>query len=90
MYIKTSREHSNQKIFFQSQYLTIAGCGHGEVKLVDGSSPTEGRVEVCLNNQWGTVTDDGWSSNDAEVVCQQLGYPTDGEMWNMIKDVFMT
>ena len=31
------------------------------------------------------MTDDGWGSNDAKVVCQQLGYPTDGQTWNMIK-----
>ena len=57
---------------------------------MDGSTPNEGRVEICIDNQWGTVTDDGWSSNDAKVVCQQLGYHhTDGEMRNMIKDDFI-
>ena len=55
------------------------GCQHGDIKLVGGSSQNEGRVEVCINNQWGTVTDDGWSSSDAKVVCRQLGYSTDGE-----------
>ena len=58
----------------------IAGCQRGDIKLVDGSSQNEGRVEICIDNQWGTVTDDGWSSNDAKVVCRQLGYSTDGEM----------
>ena len=82
---ETSREHSNQNMFFQTNYFPIAGCRHGDVKLVDGSSSNEGRVEICINNQWGTVTDDGWNSNNAKVVCQQLGYPTDGEQWNMIR-----
>ena len=61
------------------------GCQHGDVKLVNGNSPNEGRVEICLNNQWGTVTDDGWSSSDARVVCRQLGYTTDGEAWKHSK-----
>ena len=61
------------------------GCQHGDIKLVNGSNPNEGRVEICINNQWGTVTDDGWSSNETQVVCRQLGYSTDGKTWKQLK-----
>ena len=44
--------------------------------MVDGSNPAEGRVEVNINNEWGTVCDDGWGIAEASVICRQLGYST--------------
>ncbi|XP_030842869.1 deleted in malignant brain tumors 1 protein [Strongylocentrotus purpuratus] len=49
----------------------------GAVRLVDGSSPDEGRVEIFHDDQWGTVCDRGWDDNDARIVCRQLGYTGD-------------
>ena len=61
--------------------LFYAGCVHGDIRLTgtgSGISSTAGRVEVCLNNQWGTVCDDFWGFFDARVVCRQMGYSASG------------
>ena len=54
-------------------------CTNGKIRLVNGASPNQGRVEMCWNRAWGTITDDGWSVVDARVVCRELGYTTIGQ-----------
>lgn len=54
------------------------GCHSGEVRLVGGTRYIEGRVEICLNNEWGTVCNQMWDNADAKVVCRQLHFASSG------------
>ena len=45
-----------------------------DVRLVDGTGPWEGRLEVNLNGQWGAVCDTGFGDKEAGVICRMLGY----------------
>ena len=62
----------------------ISGCTEGEVQLVGGTSSAEGRVEICLGDEWGTVCDWMWDVTDARVVCRQLGLASSGMCKTML------
>ena len=58
---------------------SCADVQEGSVRLMDGLSSYEGRVEVCSGGQWGTIC--GlyyWGYQEASVVCRQLGFTSVG------------
>ena len=54
----------------------------GSMRLADGADSKEGRVEVCADDdttdatpaRWGTVCDDYWTNDDADVMCKALDF----------------
>ncbi|GAB1869312.1 Neurotrypsin [Camponotus japonicus] len=45
-----------------------------ELRLANGSSSLQGRVEVRHHGVWGTVCDDDFTNATATVICRSLGY----------------
>ena len=68
--------------------LSTVLCNDGDIRLEGGSVEEEGRVEICINEVWGTVCDDSFTSVDANVVCGQLRYSRYSELCNSSPSVF--
>ena len=54
-------------------------CTQGDIRLMGGSNEYQGRVEVCNDGEWGTVCDDDFGTEEAKVVCRQLGFSDAGK-----------
>ena len=55
--------------------LLISGdCESGRIRLAGGDTEREGRVEICINGEWGTVCGKLWMKNNTNVVCRYLGF----------------
>ena len=85
--MKRMLEFNVQKVspFFQCSCalfhieLSTERCVDGAFRLV-GNASTNGIVEVCKYESWWTVCGNPskWTTHEAGVVCQELGFPRAG------------
>ncbi|KAL4219781.1 scavenger receptor [Mactra antiquata] len=78
----------NEPDINQCSYIYNSSCTHKEdvsvvcygpdlnitdVRLGDGTGPYDGRVEIEVNGEWGTICDRNFDINDADAFCNMLG-----------------
>ena len=68
----------NNFILYFIRLQNSLACKDGDLKLVGSKSENEGRLEVCFDQRWGTINENGWTHIDTQVTCRQLGYSTSG------------
>ena len=66
----------------QSLGTPMFNCTHGDIRLESGKNDREGTLRVCISGVWSTVCNSGWNSQDAAVICRQLGFPISGSNGN--------
>ena len=73
----------NEFIWLLLSLATGGGCTLGDLRLMGGTNTMEGRVEICIDGVWGTISDDGWSTVDAQIACRQLGFAAAGTIGSL-------
>lgn len=58
-------------------------CQNGALRIQGGATPLTGRLEVCYNEDWGSVCENNWDDMDASVACGQLGFAPVGKAVSM-------
>ena len=67
-----------KRMITNAEYEWTFPIGSLPVRLVNGTSAHEGRLEVLYAGEWGTVCEPNfltWREEEASVICRQLGYP---------------
>ena len=52
--------------------LEVGNCSEGSLRLTGGYGLV-GRLEICINNAWGTICHTQFKLSELEVACAQLG-----------------
>ena len=80
-----SNVHVSYNVCFHILGDTVgAVCDNGDLRLVDGATSSEGRLEVCINDAWGSVCSLYWTNNEANVACGKLEYLSIGKIHSVI------
>lgn len=68
------RNYGSHTAYNSCMSLAASGVSvSAELRLANGSTRCEGRVEVTHEGTWASLCDEGWGLAEARAVCRQLG-----------------
>ena len=80
LFVKSCMHSQDNLIYFAAAGVGYSNCSDGDLRLSGGLKEYEGRVEICINNLWGSICysssryGNSWDINDGRVACRSLGY----------------
>ena len=81
MYITYQMVHTCSNKFDFPVVSAAPPVADGDLRLVGSDFKAEGRVEIYHQKKWGTICDDRWGIEEANVTCKQSGYPLGAQYW---------
>lgn len=58
----------------ETKYCNSTKVYNAGIRLVDGTSYINGRIELEKNGQWGAICGNVWNDKNTKVACRQLGF----------------
>ena len=55
-------------------HIRLADCLDGQLRLIQHYIESSGRIEICSNRRWETLSYREWTSSNAHVACNELGF----------------
>ena len=74
LYSNLQATKKKNQVYFHLCESLFAANFSTQTRLVGGTVPLQGLVEIRLFNHWGTICDDGFGPAEATVICRMMGY----------------
>ncbi|XP_025830817.1 protein bark beetle [Agrilus planipennis] len=79
--ITFTQDNANETQGYDSETEMIEVESKIPIRLLGGKTASEGRLQIKIDNRWGTVCNYGWDIIDAALVCHQLGFALNPDDW---------